>query len=79
MYMSTTLSSWNTNCVCLSVCAFPVLYCVVLCCADVLSKPVKEAKQRAERAKPQGPRVEARCEEIVQKEGEEDQVTPYPT
>ena len=44
-----------------------------------LSKPVKVAKQRAERAKAQGPRVEARCEEIVQKEGEEDQVTTATT
>ena len=60
---------------CLSVIA--VLSCFLCCCRvlfSLLSKPAKVAKQRAERAKPQGPRVEARCEEIVQKEGEEDQV-----
>ena len=57
----------------------PVFLCRCLVVLCVLSKPAKVAKQRAERAKPQGPRVEARCEEIVQKEGEEDQVTTTTT
>ena len=59
-------------CLSMSVFVFVNLVWVVF-----TSKPAKVAKQRAERAKAQGPRVEARCEEIVQKEGEEDQVRHF--
>ena len=60
---------------CLSVSVFVFVNLVWV--VPFTSKPAKVVKQRAERAKAQGPRVEARCEEIVQKEGEEDQVRHF--